>query len=142
MCSLLSGYVAMIDGVPRVWYSETTDSHSEIAKEHGLRDNGLHRLYAWEFRPKGKFPTPDVTTWQLLWDSDATLGMREKPSTEDAAAFRVAIERVARKFVFDGEQVSSSKGWYFDQSQCHQPSGGEQWLWGGRIVRDTTEVQP
>src|SRR5262245_22876964 len=99
MCRPLSGYAAIINDDVKLWSSENTDSHSEIATEFNLRDNGKHKLFAFEFYPNYERPSADTSTWTLAWDSDATNASRKGPGKEDEARFRAEIEKAAKKYV-------------------------------------------
>jgi hypothetical protein len=120
VCRPMSGYAAIIvnDDV-KLWVSERTDSHAEVAEEFKLRDNGKHRLYAFEFYPHASNPSPDTATWVLSWDSGATLAYRDKPNNEDAERFRREIEKLAGRYVFkDGShKTTACRAWVFGEAE-------------------------
>jgi hypothetical protein len=53
MCKAMSGYAAIVDDAVKLWVSDLTDSHTEIAKEFKLRDNGKHRLFCLDRPHRG-----------------------------------------------------------------------------------------
>ena len=137
MCRPLSGFVAFVDGEPKLYVSETSDSHTDIADEFGLKDTPINagRLFAWECYPDEECPTPDTSQWPVLWDSDATAGCREQPTEEQILLATPLIQEAAGKYVFTGNQRSSTdiiRGWLFDSS-VNNSSGGEQWLYGNSV---------
>ncbi len=119
MCRAMSGYAAIIGDAVKLWISEKTDSHSEIAIEFSLRDNGKHRLYAFEFYPDESKSSSDAATWRLNWDSDATLSHRDKPSAEDELRFRGEIEKSVQKYIFrDGShKTTACRAWVFGEAE-------------------------
>ena len=127
----LSFYASMIDGFPKIWVSEKTDSHADIVREFGLRDDGRVPLYAGEIFPNPLNPSPDTSTWVLRWDSDATNGSRENPNVADALAIRREVEKVAKRYVTTGVQVVSVRGWAFGDAHQTIKSGGEGTAFGG-----------
>ncbi len=136
MCRPMSGFAAIIDDTPTIWVSDKTDSHTEIAEEFKLRDNGRHELYAFEFYPDADKPSPDVTTWLLEWDSAATAGMRQKPGDEFACRVRPLIEKRAKQYVFVGgnHRTTACRAWVF---------GGSVEAYGSSRVeaRDSSRVE-
>ena len=131
MCRAFSFYAARVNGEVKLWWSERSDSHSEIASEHKLRDTGLIPLYAGEFYPDDSAPSPDLSTWTLSWDSEATNASRDNPSDEDAAAFRLAVERIVPRWIQTdpaAEQVVTTRGWAWAGQQT--VNGGVGWAHG------------
>ena len=126
MCRALSFYAASINGSAKVWISEKTDSHSKICDEFKLKDTGMIPLFAGEFYPDDKHPTPDVTKWEIHWDGAATNASREAPTdAEFIAAVRKTVEREAKKYVWtsDDHEVSV-RGWAFDSATITTITGG------------------
>ena len=126
MCRALSFYSASINGSAKVWISDTTDSYSKICDEFGLRDTGMIQLFAGEFYPDDKNPTPDVTKWEIHWDSAATNASREAPTdAEFIAAVRKTVERAAKKYVWTrGKHEVSVRGWAFGSATIKTITGG------------------
>lgn len=133
MCNPVSGWAAVINGTPKLWISEQTDSHSESAEEFGLCDNGVHRLGAFECHPDPGNPSPDTATWVVKWDSDATARMRGEPdwTDEERAAVERAIRRAcARYVVTEGEhQWRGCRMFAFRTAVIHGQSGGRCVCW-------------
>ena len=127
MCRPFSFYAGEINGAVKIWWSQTTDSHSEIAMEFNLRDTGLVPLYAGEFFPDEAKPLPDPATWTLQWDSDATNSSRTAPPPELAASIRAEVEKIVPQFVVTerGRQIQVlARGWGFNEGQviCRENS--------------------
>ena len=135
MCRALSFYAASINGSAKVWISEKTDSHSKICDEFGLRDTGMIPLFAGEFYPD-KNPTPDVTKWEIHWDSAATNASREAPTdAEFIADVRKTVEREAKKYVWTrGQHEISVRGWAFGNATITTITGGEGNAYGNATI--------
>jgi hypothetical protein len=136
MCRPMSGYAAIVNDEVKLWVSEKTDSHSAIAEEFGLRDNGRRDLYAFEFFPDEAPPAPDVTTWTLRWDSEATASSREKPGKDDEARFRAPIEKLAAKYVFrsGSHKTTACRAWVFETARVEARDSARVVAWGSSSV--------
>jgi hypothetical protein len=103
MCQAISGFAAIIDDAVKTWISANTDSHTEIATEFSIRDTPNRRLYAFEITPK-KGSTQDTATWAFRYDSDATAGCRDKPSSADDARIQEQVRKDVLFRICGGEQ--------------------------------------
>jgi hypothetical protein len=132
----MSGYAAIIGDAVKLWVSDLTDSHTEIATEFKLRDNGKHRLYAFEFYPDQAKPSPETATWVLRWDSDATLSHRDNPTVDDENRFRTEIEKVAAKYVFrDGShKTTACRAWVFGEAELTAEKSSSVVAWDSSSV--------
>ena len=138
MCRPFSFYCAEINGEPKLWWSEESDSHTAIVKEHHIRDTGMVPLFAGEFYPDDESPSPDPATWILNWDSDATNASRDKPGAEFAESVRAQLERLVPRWIAtSGEQVVTVRGWAWNSAQ-QTVNGGEG---RARSEEHTSELQ-
>ena len=137
MCKMMSGYAVVTGGNVKLLISEKTDSHTEIAKEFGLRDTALNsaRVWAWEFYPNEEKPSPDVKTWTFSFDSDATCSLREKPDEETAENIRSACERAAKKYVHTkGRTEVTCRAWCFLNAKVVAWENSSVEAWGNAKV--------
>jgi hypothetical protein len=55
----------------RIFISETSNSHTDIMKENGIKDDNLEPdFYKWECFPKDWDYSSDVSTWKFVIDQD------------------------------------------------------------------------
>ena len=109
MCNPVSWFYVVSAGVGTLYISEKTDSHTEIAKEFGIRDTGIGSVCAGEFRPNQSTPSADMSTWELIWDY---AGHSRKPDWMDVemeSSLRRQLEQRCKRYVFtDGSHESDS----------------------------------
>ena len=115
MCNPISWWYVRSNGVGKVFISDKTDSHSEAAAEFGIKDDGLGEVCAGEFRPDYKSPSPNTSTWKLVWDY---LGRTRRPAWMDdeaEASLRAALERECSKYVYTTgrHEVTSCRAFAF-----------------------------
>ena len=108
MCNPVSFFASWHGDSRTVYISEKTDSHTEMAREFGIKDDGNGRLCAGEFHPDPAKPSPDTASWVIVWDH---AGCDRKPDWLDDDALsglRAELERRCAAYVFttDGNTTS------------------------------------
>ena len=108
MCNPVSFFASWHGDSRTVYISEKTDSHTEMAREFGIKDDGNGRLCAGEFHPDPAKPSPDTASWVIVWDH---AGCDRKPDWLDddtLSGLRAELERRCAAYVFttDGNTTS------------------------------------
>lgn len=119
MCNPISWWYVRSNGVGKLLISDKTDSHSEAALEFGINDTGVGEVCAGEFRPDAAKPSPDLSTWILVWDY---LGRSRRPDwmdNEGEALLRAALERECKKYVYTTaeHEVASCRAFAFGDAR-------------------------
>ena len=144
MCNAVSWWLVCHGDERKLLISENTDSHSESAKEFGIRDAGVGRVAAGEFWPDPKNPSPDTSTWKLVWDY---AGNDRKPDWLDAdgeAWLRLELEARCRKYVYNGVsgvKITGCRAFVFSSSVVARDSSRVvAWGRSSVVARDSSSV--
>ena len=153
MCNPISWWYVRSNGVGKLLISDKTDSHSEAALEFGINDTGVGEVCAGEFRPDAAKPSPDLSTWILVWDY---LGRSRRPDwmdNEGEALLRAALERECKKYVYTTaeHEVASCRAFAFGDARlivrgtCSVEAWGSSSVeaWGSSrvVARDNSSVE-